>query len=320
MSKEQITSPLASSDRPSEPELGPPDEYGFLRSDDGTPLYFESRGRGPTLLLCYGLVCRREHWRHQIAFFQKHYRIVLFDYRGHQKSPAPVNDKHLTVDWCARDAQAVVHRLGLESFAAFGHSLGVPIVAELAVREPKRMKAAVFICGAMNNPFEQMFFTDKVDKVFEWTARAYDWFPTVSNELWKRMTATNPVTYFLTSQLGFNPVTSEKEDVLSYMQGVQQTHPQVFYTLLQDYRLKDRRDLLPKIHTPTLVVAGDEDCVTPFPVQEEIVRLLPNAEMDRILEGSHNAHIDFPVQVNASILDFLIKNGFGPQMSRSETV
>lgn len=295
-----------------EPVLGPPDEYGFLRSDDGTPVYFESRGTGPVLLFCYGLLCRREHWRHQVAFFQKHFRVVMFDYRGHQRSPIPVNDRNLTVDWCTRDAQAVIHRLGITEFAAFGHSLGVPVVAELAVREPERCKAAILICGAVNNPFDQMFFTNRVDRVFEWTSFAFEWFPTVASEAWKRLTVTNPLTYFLTSQLGFNPLTSDKRDVLSYMEGVQQTHPQVFYALLRDYRLNDRRALLPLIQAPTLVVAGDEDCVTPFAVQEEIAALLPNGELERVLEGSHNAHMDFPDQVNSSILEFLQRHGFAP--------
>jgi 3-oxoadipate enol-lactonase len=292
------------------PELGAPDEYGFLRSDDGTPLYYESRGKGPVILMCYGLLCRKEHWRHQVAFFKKHFRVILFDYRGHQRSPIPVNDKNLTVEWCTRDAQAVIHRLGIESFAAFGHSLGVPVVAELAVREPKRLKAAVFICGAVSNPFDQMFFTDRVDKIFEWTAYAFEWFPTTASEVWKRLTGTNPVSYFLTAQLGFNPVTSDKKDILSYMEGVQQTHPHVFYKLLKDYRHTDRRVLLPQIEAPTLVVAGQEDCVTPFPVQEEIAQLLKHGELERVLEGSHNAHMDFPKQVNESILSFLQRSGF----------
>lgn len=296
-----------------DPVLTNPDESGFLQSDDGTPLYYESRGKGPVLLLCYGLLCRREHWRHQVGFFQKHYRVILFDYRGHQRSPIPANDRNLTVDFCARDAQAVINRLGIDSFVAFGHSLGVAVVAELGVREPTRMKAGVYICGTVNNPFEQMFFTNRVDGVFKWTAKAFEHFPMVASEVWKRMTVTNPFTYFLTSQLGFNPLTSDKRDILSYMEGVQQTHPLVFYALLKDYRENDRRELLPRIPTPTLVVAGDEDCVTPISVQEEIAELLPKGELERVLEGSHNAHMDFPGVVNESILDFLKRHGFGPE-------
>src|SRR5207247_1484965 len=60
--------------RMEELEIIPPRERGFFRAEDGTPLFYEVRGEGRPLLLCYGLTCRREHWRHQVAHFTKNYQ------------------------------------------------------------------------------------------------------------------------------------------------------------------------------------------------------------------------------------------------------
>ena len=79
---------------------------------------------------------------------------------------------------------------------------------------------------------------------------------------------------------------------------------------MRDYRNVDRMPLLKDVQMPTLVIAGDEDCITPIPVQMAITRLLPKGELERIQGGSHNAHMDFPELVNDLIRAFLERVGY----------
>jgi pimeloyl-ACP methyl ester carboxylesterase len=283
---------------------------GMFNSRDGTPIYYEVHGEGRPLFLCYGLLCRREHWSHQLPFFAARYQVIVIDYRGHQRSGLPRNDKNLTIEWCAKDVQDTADLLGLKEFSCLGHSMGVPVLAHLTQWEPVRLKANVFICGSVNNPFEQMLFTGRLDSVFSASASIFEKAPFVAESAWRRLTQRNRVSDFIAAQLGFNPDVALKDDVASYLEGVQQSRPEVFYRLMLDYRAVDRRALLQESKVPCLVVAGDEDCITPLPVQEEMARLLPKGQFVRVAGGSHNAHMDFPDFVNERIQAFFKKVGY----------
>lgn len=288
---------------------------GLLQSRDGTPIYYEVQGEGRPLIFCYGLLCRRDHWKHQIPYFASRYQIIQFDYRGHQRSALPKNEKNLTLEWCARDIQDLIQFLDLKEVACLGHSVGVPVLTHLALMEPQRVKANVFICGSVNNPFEQMLFTHRLDAVFEASAHLFEQAPLAADVLWRQFTGRHAFARFMASQLGFNPEVAHWEDVEGYLQGVRETPPQVFYRLMQDYRRVDRLPLVQQSQVPTLVIAGDEDCITPMPVQEKITQLLKRGEMERVQGGSHNAHMDFPELVNAKIESFLNRVGYGCKIS-----
>lgn len=282
-----------------------PFRKGLFNARDGTTIYYEVRGRGRPLIFCYGLVCRREHWRHQIDYFSSRYQVVTFDYRGHQFSSKPANDQHMTLDWCARDVEDLMTHLGLEEAVCFGHSMGVPVLSHLAHLVKSKIKAQVYICGIVTNPFENMFYSNRMNVVYQAAQTLYDHAPEVMNRLWGKVTEKNRLNFFLTSRLGFNANKAQEADVLLYMEGVNQTPFSIFQALIKDYTRFDGRKLLRGIECPTLVVAGEEDYITPLSLQEEMAEILPKGELVTIAEGSHNAHMDFPDRVNWSIDEFL---------------
>lgn len=280
-------------------------EKGLFRSRDGTSIYYEVQGKGKPLVFCYGLTCRREHWRHQIRHFARTHRIVTFDYRGHHASGLPPNDRHLTIEWCARDVEDLLAHLKIEEAVFLGHSMGVPVITQAAGILNEKLRAMIFVCGAVHNPFQYMFYTDRLNYVYRAASTLFDNFPDASAAVWRTFTRKNPLSYFITSQFGFNPDTSEEGDIVSYLEGVHRTPLTVFHQLLRDYTTFDGRGLLPAIKAPTLVIAGEDDCITPLSVQRELVGLLPKGELETIPEGSHNAHTDFPDEVNGRIGAFL---------------
>ncbi len=287
-----------------------PHEKGLFNTRDHTTLYYEIFGEGKPLILCYGLLCRREHWRHQIKYFSKNYQVITFDYRGHQSSGYPPNDQHMTLSWCARDIEDLMVHLKLENAVLLGHSMGVPVLVNFADFAKDKIRAMVFICGTVSNPFKDMFYTNRLDRVFHFTSRLHDYAPYVMDLVWKKMSEKSRFNYILTSRLGFNATKSEEQDVLNYLEGVNRTPFAIFNSLMKDYTHFDGRKTLPQIHAPVLVIAGGEDMITPASAQEEIAELLPKGELLVISEGSHNAHTDFPVRVNEAITDFLKKIGY----------
>jgi pimeloyl-ACP methyl ester carboxylesterase len=59
--------------------------------------------------------------------------------------------------------------------------------------------------------------------------------------------------------------------------------------------------------TPTLVIVGDKDMITPLAHSEEIVRYLPDAEFVAIPDSGHVVMLEHPEVVNGYLTDFLGK-------------
>lgn len=281
-----------------------PAERGFFSARDGTRLYWESHGEGPPLVFCYGLSCRKEHWRHQLPYFRKKYRTIFFDYRGHNASQVPAAESAIGVARCAEDIEDLVNYLKIEKAAFAGHSLGVAVLVEAALKSPERFHAMTLICGAVHNPFDHMLYTDRLNGVYRASSLLAAHFPEVSRALWRVTSPKNPLARYLALQLGFNPERAARRDVESYLEGVSRIRSDVFYALLDDYTKNDRRPRLKDLAVPTLVVAGEEDCVTPLEVQQEMARLIPGARLLSVAGGSHNAHCDFPETVNQAMESF----------------
>jgi 3-oxoadipate enol-lactonase len=72
--------------------------------------------------------------------------------------------------------------------------------------------------------------------------------------------------------------------------------------------LMSRRDstpMLASIRTPTLVIVGDDDAVTPPANAEQLHTAIPGAELVRIPHSGHLSNLEQPDQFNAAVARFL---------------
>ena len=58
---------------------------------DGVNIYYEVHGSGPPLILTHGYSSTSAMWQGQIAALSRHYKLVLWDMRGHGQSDYPEN-------------------------------------------------------------------------------------------------------------------------------------------------------------------------------------------------------------------------------------
>src|SRR5215470_15189320 len=58
---------------------------------DGVDIYYEVHGSGPPLILTHGYSSTSSMWQGQIAALSRHYKLVLWDMRGHGQSDYPDN-------------------------------------------------------------------------------------------------------------------------------------------------------------------------------------------------------------------------------------
>jgi 3-oxoadipate enol-lactonase len=67
----------------------------------------------------------------------------------------------------------------------------------------------------------------------------------------------------------------------------------------------DRTAVPPSVRTPTLIIVGDADSITPPSVAEQMQRAIPGAQLAPIRGAGHLSPMEQPEQVNAAMARFL---------------
>ena len=106
-------------------------------------LYYEEHGRGPALVLAHGHACGVRSWDTQLRGLTDHYRVIVYDARGHGLSGAPrevsaYSQQHMVDDLCG-----LMDHLRLASAAVGGLSMGGNIALNFALAHPDRVSALI---------------------------------------------------------------------------------------------------------------------------------------------------------------------------------
>lgn len=298
--------------RPRDSENGTPlTTHGYVKSFDGTRLFYSIEGQGKPLVFCYGLVCSSLHWTYQIEHFRKNYQAIWFDYRGHQNSEVPKNLNSLTVENLARDLRTVLDELGIEKPVILGHSMGVNAVLEFYRQNPDRVNAMVLANGTPARPLETLLRNNILQSGFELLKAAYRRSPEMVAAAW-RLGKGNPLMRTIITIGGFNPHLTPPEDVALYVDQVAEMDPAVFIHLIENYNHVDATAWLHTINKPTLIIAGEDDKVTPIEQQELMHQLISGSRLEKIRHGSHCPQMDLPDLVNMKIEKFLAEVNYAP--------
>lgn len=278
---------------------------GTFTSFDGTPIYYEVRGRGDPIVFVYGIACLMNHWHYQVEHFAKTHQVILFDIRGHHKS-TPVGDfAHLKIEDLVKDLAGLLHHLEIKQAHLVGHSYGVPYIIKTWQLFPEIVRSLTFINGFSRNPLKKLFGLDFVQPLFNFIRTQHQKSPDLWNTLWRGM-VDNPVAFQLAALAGgFNIRLTQFKDIEMYGRGVSRLELPVFFELFEQLLQFDGEDILPTITCPTLILAGDKDLITPPEYQEEMHRLILGSELMKIPYGSHCSQLDFPELVNLKLAEFL---------------
>ena len=282
---------------------------GTFKSFDGTPIYYEERGAGRPIILCYGIACLMNHWTHQVRYFSQNYRVITFDYRGHHQSGIPTDRSQLTVDALAKDAKGLIDHLDISQASFWGHSYGVQLLLRFYDLYPASVKNFVFINGFAQNPIKGMFGSlmgpEAIVKVFRGFQEGYKYAPHALTAAW-RAAVMNPISIPLAALAGgFNLGLTSIKDIEVYARGVASLDIEVFMKLFEEMMDYDGTAVLEKIRVPTLIVSGTKDGVTPAATQYKMQKQIIGSELLRVPYGSHCTQLDLPEFVNLRVEKFL---------------
>jgi pimeloyl-ACP methyl ester carboxylesterase/predicted glycosyltransferase len=126
-----------------------PDTDGFV-DRDGVKIYYELyENDGPTVLLMptWSLFHSR-HWKMQIPYLSRHFRVLTFDGRGNGKSDHVKDPRLHNVSEYLADAIAVMDATATDQAVVVGLSFGGYLTAHFAAQHPDRTIAIVALGAA----------------------------------------------------------------------------------------------------------------------------------------------------------------------------
>ena len=281
-----------------------PKTSGTFVSYDGTEIYYEIRGQGKPLILCYGIACSINHWRFQLDHFSRSFKTIVVDYRGHHKSASPLLGENMTVEAIAKDIIGLCHFLEIEMASFWGHSFGAQIIAKVAEDSPDLFSNAVLINGFVSNPLDGMFGIN-MNPAFKILRSTFLSLPETFRFFWRSMVDNAFSNRLTTLAGGFSEVLAHPKDIEIYSKGVSNLSPEDFLTLFKSMATYDGRASLSKWKIPTLILAGSKDMVTPIKFQKDLCQKIQGSILKVVPFGTHCSLLDLPDLVNSDISDFL---------------
>jgi 3-oxoadipate enol-lactonase len=262
----------------------------FTTGEDGVRIHYQTFGdpKGEPLLLVQGLGADHRGWMRQRRAVRDFFAIAL-DNRGVGGSDKPDGPYDLEV--MARDALAVLDDLGVERAHVMGASMGGVLAQILGVRHPERVRSLVLACtGCQHLAWRRELLTEWAETASERGMRALvdeaaKWLvgPRSRFRFWPVLTVLGP----LALQVPPRAFVAQIEAILSLDDAV--------------------RFELPGVTAPTLAVVGSQDILTPLADSEEIVSLIPGAELAVVGGGAHGFMFEHAAAFNRVVLDFLLR-------------
>jgi pimeloyl-ACP methyl ester carboxylesterase len=115
---------------------------------DGIRVRYLSAGEGPVaVVFVHGWTCDLTSWSEQLPAFAGKVRTIAVDLPGHGRSDKP--EIAYSMDLFARAVDAVLRDAGVERAVLVGHSMGTPVVRQLARLFPRKAMAIVAVDGAL---------------------------------------------------------------------------------------------------------------------------------------------------------------------------
>jgi proline iminopeptidase len=191
-------------------------------------------------------------------------------------------------------------QLGHEQIILYGHSYGGFLALEYALRHGEHLAGLILSCTAPVLDYPEVILANaerRGSPEIMQTVMTGLGDPTDSDEGYRALMGAIMPLYFKR----YDPEIARQIDAVSTYSGGAFRHS--FTACIPNYNVLDR---LSEISTPTLILSGREDWITP-PAQggERLHAGLPNSELVIFEESGHFPFIDEPQRFNAVVKDWV---------------
>lgn len=280
-----------------------PDRRGTVERNGARIHYELYENSGPTVLLVQTWnIIHSRHWKMQIAYLARHFRVVTYDPVGNGLSDRPLVPERYGADEYVADALAVLDATGTSKCVAVGFSQGGGISACLAALHPERIEGILLI--APGHPWMvsapavrrgSASFHEHVENPRGWAKNNLGYW----KRDWKGF-----VEFFFGEVCSDPHSTKLWDDAVGW---ALETDGEVIGQAYLRGSAYDRDWLEEKfraINCPALIVHATADRLIPRESSEILAELI-GAELTVLEESGHFPHGRYPVRINHLIRDFV---------------
>ena len=251
-------------------------------------LSYDDLGEGNTpIIFLHGFPFDKTMWNNQLEFLKKSFRLIACDIRGFGKSTD--ESSTLSIDLFADDLIQFMDALQIDKAIVCGLSMGGFIALNAQKRYPTRFEALI-LCD-----------TQCIADTVEVKAKRYKTIDEIKM---------NGVTNF---NEGFIKNVFHKDSINNKKELVEQLRAVVFansqHIISEGLRVLANRSetcsTLSEIKTPTLIICGREDEVTPLIQSEFINKNIKQSIIEIIENAGHVSNLEQPQVFNKHISNFL---------------
>jgi pimeloyl-ACP methyl ester carboxylesterase/predicted glycosyltransferase len=282
-----------------------PDVSGFVERDD-QQLFYEVYGDGEDsvfLLPTWSLLHSR-HWRMQIPYLSRHFRLLTMDGLGNGRAARCRDPRRYSPTEFARDCLAVMDATATGRAVMVSLSRGGQFLLELARLAPERVAGAAFLGPMFPYGVSQWSWLlhPRLEGGFDRRWPVYRWWLRMNAVHWRR---NYPAfcAWFITRCLPEPHSTKAVDDGLAW---ALETDPETLIATARGGWLRGRRRLralAAGVSCPVLVIHGDRDRITPLRDGRALARLA-RGRLEVVPGSGHFPHARKPVPVNMALRRF----------------
>ncbi len=257
-------------------------------TDSKTGMAYVREGKGPLLLLVHGFPLSSAMWSAQLEAFSGKFCVLAPDLPGFGTSP--LEDEEITLESLADLlANFLDNVTGGEPVIFLGLSMGGYIGWPFAQRHRDRLRALVQ-CHTRATADTGVVARGRRQSAIQVLAEGPQ---KLVGEMLNRMTG--PEARF------------QKPELMERLQAIMsEAAPATIATFqLAMATRADSTGMLPGLDLPVLVVAGEQDHITPPDEMREMADLIPGARYCLIRGAGHMSPMERPEEFNRCVLDFL---------------
>lgn len=317
--------------KPKEPTLG------FVTTQDGLKVQYRhvpaetgESALAPWFVFCCPLgQCGFSVFYPIMAVYGNKYHYVCWDYRGLFNSDAPKKRRRISIAHHAEDLKLILDTLKVPAaYCLCGHSMGVQVALEFSALYEERVQHMVLLNGSHGQVFQSSFqpifripwFGDASRMLVSHLVANPDWIETIRRKMHpfllvylgiytrafgspilKELLGPEYLINFMNEYLG--GITSDPKSCLNFLR------------LFQELDAHSLYHILPTITTPTLVVSGLWDALTPAYCSMEIARQMPRGKHHMDWVSSHATILENPEGVIEQ-MRFFLDEGEYPAMPK----
>lgn len=269
---------------------------GFAKIN-GTKIWYELSGAGDVVVQIGGAVSAHEGYETVTPAIQEHFTVLNYDHRGYGLSDRP-KQLYTIQTWCD-DLESLLSELNIDKAHIHGGSMGSFIAIAFAIKFPKRVGKLLLGAGAVAK-CDGMGVSHF--RVWQYLAKSYGVGSIeVADELVNKAFSREYID------------AKGRETLVQMMQDTAQRNADtnVFIDACQVMIDADVRADLASIESPTLVMVGSEDVLTPLDSgpsgvgARQVAEIIKRSEL-KIFHGSgHGHYAERDVESIESILGFL---------------